>query len=203
MDLEEILMRRTMVTEKLRRTEETALMAKEEAVTKIFQISDLLKREVAETQIAIEEAVQAAYSELHSSQFVRTHRDTLNIATREWKTEEKKSRAPSHWAVHLKKKEINLQLQTDFLRKAAVTADRRIKAKFLAESTARLSVHSSAAILEETLSTLIAEIAVESITDGREVKETAEKASGKFESLTALLLIMFLPHLYFKSISTL
>ena len=42
-----------MVTEKLRRTEETALMAKEEAVTKIFQISDLLKREVTETQTAI------------------------------------------------------------------------------------------------------------------------------------------------------
>ena len=190
MKLEEILIRKITTDKKRRRNEETALMTKEEEVTKFFQISDFLRREVTETETAVEEAVQAAYSELQSSQFARTHRETLNIATREWKNEAKKLRAPSHWTVYLKKKEINLQLKTDFLRKAAVTADRRIKAKFLVESTVRLSIYSSAAILEETLSAMIAEIALESITDGREAKEAAERASGECESLAAFLLII-------------
>ena len=193
MKLEEILIRKITTDKKRRRNEETALMTKEEEVTKFFQISDFLRREVTETETAVEEAVQAAYSELQSSQFARTHRETLNIATREWKNEAKKLRAPSHWTVYLKKKEINLQLKTDFLRKAAVTADRRMKEKFLVESTVRLSIYSSAAILEETFSTMIAEIALESITDGREAKEAAEKASGKFEFLAAFQLVIFKP----------
>ena len=112
-----------------------------------------------------------------------------------------KPKMPSYWATYVKRRAINMQLKDSFLRKAAVNADKKIKAKLLADRTAWLSNYSFERLMEDTINVMIAEVALESLNDGRAAKEAAERVSGRlvyciarlFMPVTSFRLLLFFP----------
>ena len=190
MGLEDANMKRIIAHEKIRRKKEIFQMTQEENVKGVYEFMDLNEREVKDSYSAVEHAVQGGFIVLQSARFAKIQKDTLNSVTEEWKDKIKSKIAiyngpptgkpvmPSYWATHVKRRAINQQLKDTFLRKAAVNADKKIKAKLLADRTAWLSNYSFERLMEDTINVMIAEVALESLTDGRAAKEAAERVSG-------------------------
>ena len=166
-------------------------MGLEENVKGVYEFLDMNEQEIIDAHDAVEKAVQGSFIVLQSARFAKIQKDTLTAVTTQWKDRIRdkmadykgpptgKPKMPSHWAVHKKKLELNQQLKLTFLKNAATKAERAIKSKLLADRTAWLANFSFEQLMEDTINVMIAEVALESLNDGRAAKEAAERVSGE------------------------
>jgi hypothetical protein len=73
---------------------------------------------------------------------------------------------PSFWAVRNKKKLVNQELKEKFLLKVAISADIKAKKNLIVDRIAWLSNYSFKSLVEDTIMSMLADIAAESFSEG-------------------------------------